>query len=102
MLLALAVAGVTGCATKNYVRNQTAPLIQHTDQLDTETANNNRQLQDVNGRAQSGIQQAQGAAAAANQNAQNASQAAGQAQTTADNAVHRADSLDSVEKGLDN
>jgi outer membrane protein OmpA-like peptidoglycan-associated protein len=102
MLLALAVAGVTGCATKNYVRNQTAPLIQHTDQLDTETANNNRQLQDVNGRAQSGIQQAQGAAAAANQNAQNASQAAGQAQTTADNAVHRADSLDSVVKGLDN
>ena len=101
MLLALAVAGATGCATKNYVRNQTAPLIQHTDQLDSETAANNRQLQDVNDRAQAGIKQAQGAADSATQNAQNASQAAGQAQTEADNAVHRADSLDSVVKGLD-
>jgi outer membrane protein OmpA-like peptidoglycan-associated protein len=101
MLLALAVAGVTGCATKNYVRNQTAPLIQHTDQLDTESAENNRQLHDVNDRAQAGITQAQGAANAANQNAQSASQAAGQAQTAADNAVHRADSLDGVVKGLD-
>ncbi len=31
---ALMAFGVTGCATKNYVRTQTAPLVDHTEQLD--------------------------------------------------------------------
>jgi outer membrane protein OmpA-like peptidoglycan-associated protein len=97
----LAIAGATGCATKVYVRNQTAPLVEHSDQLDSKTADNNRQIHDVDDRAQSGIKQAQGAADSANESAQNASHAAGDAQTEADNAVHRADSLDSVVKGLD-
>jgi outer membrane protein OmpA-like peptidoglycan-associated protein len=95
------MAGVTGCATKNYVRNQTAPLVDHTNQLDDKTAANNRQMQDVDDRAQAGIRQAQSAADSAAQNAQNAGKAAGDAETAADNAVHRADSLDSVIKGLD-
>jgi outer membrane protein OmpA-like peptidoglycan-associated protein len=98
---ALAVTGVTGCVTKNYVRTQTQPLIDHTDQLDAKTADNNRQIHDVDDRAQSGVKQAQGAADQATQNAQNASQAAGQAETAANDAVHRADSLDAVVKGLD-
>ena len=38
----------------------------------------------------------------ATQNAQNATKAAGDAETAANDAVHRADSLDSVVKGLDN
>ncbi len=99
---ALAVAGVTGCATKNYVRNQTAPLIDHTNQLEDKTAANNRAIHDVNDRAQAGIQQAQSSATAAAQNAQVATKAAGDAQNAANDAVHRADSLDSVVKGLDN
>jgi outer membrane protein OmpA-like peptidoglycan-associated protein len=98
----LAVAGIAGCATKNYVRNQTAPLIEHTDQLDTKTAENNRQIHDVNDRAQAGIRQAQDGADSATKNAQDASKSAGDAQTAADNAVHRADSLASVVSGLDN
>lgn len=98
----LVVAGVSGCATKNYVRTQTAPLVQHTDELDSKTAANNKQIQDVDGRAQTGIQQAQGAANTATQNAQSASKSAGDAETAANDAVHRADSLDSVVKGLDN
>ena len=98
----LAVAGVTGCATKNYVHTQTQPMVEHTDQLDSKTAANNKQIQDVDGRAQSGIQQAQGAANTADQNAQSASKSAGDAETSANDAVHRADSLDSVVKGLDN
>jgi outer membrane protein OmpA-like peptidoglycan-associated protein len=102
MSAALAAVGVTGCATKNYVRTQTTPLVEHTDQLDAKTAANNQQIRDVDGRAQTGIGQAQSAADAANQNAQNATKSAGDAQTQADNAVHRADSLDSVVKGLDN
>jgi OOP family OmpA-OmpF porin len=101
MTASLAVAGVTGCATKNYVRTQTAPLVEHTDQLDSKTAANNQQIHDVDSRAQAGITQAQGAATSATQNAQTASKAAGDAETAANDAVHRADSLDSVVKGLD-
>jgi OmpA-OmpF porin, OOP family len=99
---ALALMTMTGCATKNYVRTQTAPLAQQTTQLEDKTAENNRQIKDVDSRAQTGIQQAQSAADSANQNAQSASKAAGDAQTAANDAVNRADSLDSVVKGLDN
>lgn len=99
---AMALAGITGCATKNYVRKQTAPLVDHTNQLDEKTAQNNRNLHDVDDRAQSGIKQAQGAADQATQNAQSATKAAGDAETAANDAVHRADSLDAVVKGLDN
>ena len=98
----LALVGVTGCTTKNYVRKQTAPLIDHTNQLEERTAANNRSLHDADDRAQAGIKQAQSAADGATQNAQNATKAAGDAETAANDAVHRADSLDSVLKGLDN
>lgn len=101
-MAALAVAGVTGCATKNYVKTQTAPLVEHTDQLDAKTSANGRAIRDTDDRAQSGIKTAQGAADSATQNAQNATKSAGDAQTAANDAVHRADSLDSVVKGLDN
>lgn len=99
---ALVLMGVTGCATKNYVRTQMAPVVEHTDQLETKTAANGREIRDVDDRAQAGIKQAQGAADSATQNAQSATTAAGNAQTAANDAVHRADSLDSVVKGLDN
>lgn len=102
ILVAFSVASVTGCASKNYVRNQTAPLVEHTGQLEDKTAANGRAIQDTDQRAQSGIQRAQTAADAAAQNAQTASKAANDAQTAANDAVHRADSLDSVVKGLDN
>jgi len=98
---ALTIFGVTGCATKNYVRQQTQPLVDHTDQLGQQTAQNNRTIHDVDDRAQAGIKQAQGTADTANQNAQNANQAANQADMAANDVAHRADSLDSVVKGLD-
>jgi OmpA-OmpF porin, OOP family len=101
-MAAMATVGVTGCATKNYVRNQTAPIVQHTGQLDNQTAENNRQIHDVNDRAQAGIQQAQSSADTANQNAQSASKAANDADSAANNVAQRADSLDAVVKGLDN
>ena len=104
LLIAAAVAfvGVTGCTTKNYVKTQTAPIVDHTNQLEQKTADNNRAIHDVDDRATAGIKQAQSAADAATQNAQNATKAAGDADTAANDAVHRADSLDSVVKGLDN
>lgn len=102
MSAALVAAGVTGCASKNYVRNQTAPIIQHAGQLNDQTAENSRKIHDVDQRAQQGIEKAQSSADTATQNAQNASQQAGNAQNSANDAVNRADSLDSVVKDLDN
>jgi outer membrane protein OmpA-like peptidoglycan-associated protein len=102
LAVSLAALGATGCATKNYVRTQTTPLVEHTDQLDAKTSANNQQIQTVDQNAQAGIKQAQGAADSASQNAQSATKAAGDAQTAAVDVVHRADSLDSVVKGLDN
>jgi len=99
---ALMAFGVAGCATKNYVRTQTTPLIDHTDQLEQKTADNNRQIHDVNDRAMAGIAKAQGTADTAETNAQTASQAANAADTAANDVAHRADTLDSVVKGLDN
>jgi OOP family OmpA-OmpF porin len=97
----LAVLGATGCATKKYVQSQTAPLVEHAGQLDDKSAANNRQIHEVDERAQAGIKQAQGTADSASQNAQNASKLASESQMAADNAVHRADSLEGVVKGLD-
>lgn len=99
---ALAVMGATGCATKNWVKSQTAPIVDHTGQLEDKTAANGRAIRDTDDRAQAGIKQAQAAADNATQNAQGATKAAGDAETAANDAVHRADSLDSVVKGLDN
>ncbi len=101
LAVGLVALGATGCATKNYVRTQTTPLVEHTDQLDAKTAANNQQIHSVDDRAQAGIKQAQGAADSANQNAQSATKSAADAQTAALDVVHRADSLDGVVKGLD-
>jgi outer membrane protein OmpA-like peptidoglycan-associated protein len=100
--VALVALGVSGCASKNYVRTQTQPLIDHTDKLDQRSAENNRQIHEVDARAQAGIGKAQNAADTANQNAQNANQTANQANMAANDVAHRADTLDSVVKGLDN
>lgn len=98
---ALSLLLSTGCSTKNYVKSQTTPLIQKTNELDDATATNNRNIKDVDQRAQSGIQQAQNSADQATQKASAAGQAAGQAQQSAQDAVNRADSLASVVANLD-
>ncbi len=92
----------SGCATKNYVKSQTAPLAQKTNELDDQTATNNRNLQNANDSATKGIAQAQQSANTATQNAQQATTAAGSAQQTAQDAVNRSDSLASVVSNLDN
>ncbi len=99
---ALSLFLISGCTTKNYVRSQTAPIIQQTNELDDATAANNRAIHDVDQRATTGIQQAQNSANQANQQAQNANQSATQAQQSAQEAVNRADSLASVVANLDN
>src|SRR5258708_26009347 len=93
IMLAASMAASVGCASKNYVKQQTTPLINKTNELDDLTAQNSKAIKDVDSRAQSGIQQVNQAAAAADQKAQAAGQQASQAQTLAANAVHRGDTL---------
>ena len=91
-----------GCATKKYVRNETAPTINKVNELDDLTAKNTRDIRDVDARSQKGIQSVQAAAAAADQKALGAGQAADQAQNLANQASNRADSLTGVVANLDN
>lgn len=97
----LALMLAAGCSSKNYVKGQTAPLIQHTNELDDQTAKNNRNLQDLNERTTSGLSKAQQSADSAQQNAQAATAASTAAQKSAQEAVTRADSLASVITNLD-
>ncbi len=69
---ALTLFALTGCATKNYVRTQTAPLVDKTNNLEDRTAQNNRDIHDVDSRATAGVQNAQNSANTASQNAQTA------------------------------
>jgi OmpA-OmpF porin, OOP family len=101
VLLALTMATV-GCASKNYVRQETTPLINKTNELDDLTAKNTNAIKDVDARAQAGIQQVNAKTTEVEQKAQSAAQQAGQAQTSADNAVHRVDSLTNTVANLDN
>jgi outer membrane protein OmpA-like peptidoglycan-associated protein len=102
ILLTLTMAGTVACSSKNYVRQETTPLINKTNELDDMTAKNSRDIKDVDARAQAGIQQVQAKAAEVDQKAQAAGQQASQAQTMADNAVHRVDTLQNAVANLDN
>src|SRR5262249_5146290 len=100
--LAASLMATVGCASKNYVKQQTTPLINKTNELDDLTAQNTKAIKAVDARAQAGIQDVNTRAAAADQKAQAAGQQATQAQQLADNAVHRVDSLTNAVANLDN
>jgi outer membrane protein OmpA-like peptidoglycan-associated protein len=102
LLLAASMVASVGCASKNYVRQQTTPLINKTNELDDLTAKNTNAIKDVDARAQAGIQQVQAKASEVDQKAQAASQQAGQAQTLADSATRRVDMLQNTVANLDN
>ena len=102
VLLALTTAATVGCSSKKYVRQETTPLINKTNELDDLTAKNTNAIKDVDARAQAGIQQVNAKTTEVEQKAQSAAQQAGQAQTSADNAVHRVDSLTNTVANLDN
>jgi OOP family OmpA-OmpF porin len=102
ILLATSMAATVGCASKNYVRQETTPLISKTNELDDLTAKNTNAIKDVDARANAGIQEVTAKAAQVDQKAQAAADQATQAQTQADNAVHRVDSLQNTVANLDN
>ncbi|MGO9864100.1 MAG: OmpA family protein [Terriglobales bacterium] len=102
LMLAAATAASIGCTSKNYVRQQTTPLINKTNELDDLTAKNSKDIKDVDQRAQAGIQTVQAQAAAADQKALAAGTAADQAQLSANGAAQRVDALTNAVINLDN
>jgi len=91
-----------GCASKKYVRNETTPLINKTNELDDLTAKNTKDIKDVDARAQAGIQAVQAKAAEVDQKAVAAGKTADAAQTTANAATQRVDTLTNTVVNLDN
>jgi OOP family OmpA-OmpF porin len=102
VLLVLIALVMSGCASKNYVRTQTGPLVQQTNDLDAKTAADHREIGDTDTRAQKGISNAQSAADTAGQHADAAGQAATSANHDAQDAYNRVDTLTGVVANLDN
>src|SRR6266446_1819275 len=102
IFLTASMMATVGCASKNYVKQQTTPLINKTNELDDMTAKNTKDIKDVDARAQAGIQAVQAKAADVDQKAQAAGQTAASAQQTADAANTRVGVLTNTVANLDN
>jgi outer membrane protein OmpA-like peptidoglycan-associated protein len=100
--LAVSMAATVGCASKNYVKQQTTPLINKTNELDDLTAKNTKDIKDVDARAQAGIQAVNAKTADVEQKATAAGQTASSAQQTADAANGRVGVLTNTVANLDN
>jgi OOP family OmpA-OmpF porin len=102
ILLAASMAATFGCTNKNYVKQQTTPLINKTNELDDMTAKNSKDIKDVDARAQAGIQAVNAKTAEVEQKAQTANQNATSAQQVADAANNRVGVLTNTVANLDN
>jgi OOP family OmpA-OmpF porin len=100
--LAASLLATVGCSSKNYVKSQTTPLINKTNELDDLTAKNTHDIKDVDARAQAGIQAVNAKTADVEQKTQTAAQNAQQAQQTADAANGRVGVLTNTVANLDN
>jgi OmpA-OmpF porin, OOP family len=96
------MAFATGCATKNHVARETAPMINKVNELDDLTSKTTRDIRDTDQRAQQGIQGVQAKAAEADQKAATAGQQADQAQQLASKANTGVDALTTRVANLDN
>ena len=100
--LAVSMAASVGCASKNYVKQQTTPLINKTNELDDLTAKNTKDIKDVDARAQAGIAAVNAKTADVEQKATAAGQTATSAQQMADAANGRVGVLTNTVANLDN
>ena len=100
--LAASMAATVGCASKNYVKQQTTPLINKTNELDDLTAKNTKDIKDVDARVQSGLAAVNAKTDSVEQKAQAAGQTAASAQQTADAANGRVTVLTDTVANLDN
>ena len=102
LCLAASMVATVGCASKNYVKQTTTPLINKTNELDDLTAKNSKDIKDVDARAQAGIQAVNSKTVEVEQKTQTASQNATQAQQMADAANGRVSLLTNTVANLDN
>jgi OOP family OmpA-OmpF porin len=102
IFLAASMLASLGCASKNYVKEQTTPLINKTNELDDLTAKNTKDIKDVDARAQAGIAAVNAKTADVDQKAQTAGQNAAAAQQVADAANARVGVLTDTVANLDN
>ncbi len=102
IFLAVSMAASVACTSKNYVKQQTTPLINKTNELDDLTAKNSKDIKDVDARAQAGIQAVNVKTADVEQKAQAAEQSATSAQQMADAANNRVGVLTDTVANLDN
>lgn len=102
LLMLSSLAFGAGCTSKKYVRNETTPIINKTNELDEMTRSNSNAIKDVDSRSQQGIKAVDEKAAQADQKAQSAAQAAAQAETSATQVNGRADQLQTAVANLDN
>jgi OmpA-OmpF porin, OOP family len=100
--LTASMLATVGCASKNYVKQQTTPLINKTNELDDMTAKNSKDIKDVDARVQAGLSAVNSKTDAADQKAQTAGQTATSAQQTADAANTRVGVLTDTVANLDN
>ena len=102
LFLAASMLATVGCASKNYVKEQTTPLINKTNELDDLTAKNTKDIKDVDARAQAGIAAVNAKTADVEQKAQTAGDNAAAAQQVADAANARVGVLTDTVANLDN
>jgi len=102
ILLSASMLATVGCTSKNYVKQQTTPLINKTNELDDLTAKNSKDIKDVDARSQAGIQAVNAKTAEVDQKAQTAGQNASSAQQIADAANSRVGVLTNTVANLDN
>jgi OOP family OmpA-OmpF porin len=102
ILLAGSMIATVGCSSKNYVKQQTTPLINKTNELDDMTAKNTKDIKDVDARAQAGIQAVNAKTAEVDHKPQTAGQNAASAQQVADAANTRIGVLTNTVANLDN
>ncbi len=102
IFLTASMAATVGCTSKNYVKQQTTPLINKTNELDDMTAKNSKDIKDVDARSQAGIQAVNAKTADVEQKAQAANQSASSAQQMADTANSRVGVLTNTVANLDN
>ena len=102
IFLAASMLASVGCASKNYVKEQTTPLINKTNELDDLTAKNTKDIKDVDARAQAGIAAVNAKTADVDQKAQTAGQNAAAAQQVVHAANARVGVLTDTVANLDN
>lgn len=98
----LALLSLGGCASKNYVRKQTTPLVNQVNNLDQLTAKNTNAIKSLSARTQRGLQEANASSSQAMQTAQAATQKADGVSNRLQQTSGQVQALDHTVANLDN